>query len=533
MTYLFGIFLICSGLMIFIRRRLYRYLHYFQQEEYDSKRFMRWLDKNKAFDRKSWIIILLVPFVSIFIHFIFAASLAFIAFLTMSFFEEDPRKTGKIRLKMTERATRIYKIALGMFVVVALVITTLAITYDKTFMALAALLTFSTPFFLILACLLLQPGENKRQKQFLDEAKKRLASVSPYVIGITGSYGKTSTKDALSQILQITLGPTFWPSKGINTPMGITREIRSSLFPEHQYAVIEMGAYGIGSIKRLCDLTPPNAAIITTIGSAHLERFGTKENIRLAKSELAQAVPYDGILICNGDDADVRHIAQQYPKKTTRFYGFNEELGYLDCWVSSWHTTTKGTEFTVNYLGRSYEGFTPLFGQTALSNVIGSFLMACTLGSHPEYALAVIRNLEPVSNRLQVQQDDQITYIHDAYNSNPQGFAGALQVLKALPSTRKILMTPGMIELGTQQQIENERLAQLAGGICDLAIVVGETNRKFLMQGLLQGGMKSEQIFVTSSRDQAFKQLAAIRKNGDLILIENDLPDLYEAKPKF
>lgn len=518
------------GSLLFTAKRLLRYLRYLQQEEYDSKRFVKWIWMKKAFDRKGS----LIAFVGLLTSAYWMASVACsLALVCLAYQEEDPRFVGKLKLKMTERAKRIYGLALGLagatlFVLVWMTLPSL----DMTWLCLIVFFQ-AIPAWLILSCFLLSWEEQRRQKQYLHEAKQILAKVNPFVIGITGSYGKTSTKHALSHILQVSLGPTFWPAKGINTPMGNTREIRERLRDGYQYAVIEMGAYGIGSIKRLCDLTPPHAALITHIGTAHLERFKTEETIRQAKAELAQAVPQEGILVCNGDNAGARQIAKEYPKQTTLLYGFDQSQGPLDCWISSWQTTANGTVFTLRWKDKDYQGRTSLFGKSSLSNLAGAFTMACALGSQPELVLAAIYNLEPYDNRLQVKKEGTVTYVRDAYNSNPVGFSSALEVLKALPGQRRILMTPGMIELGHQQHEQNEKIGHMAAQICDFAVIVGQTNRHSLATGLAKGGLLNDKIQFCSTREEAFAYLRKMLKEGDVILIENDLGDLYETPPKF
>jgi UDP-N-acetylmuramoyl-tripeptide--D-alanyl-D-alanine ligase len=381
--------------------------------------------------------------------------------------------------------------------------------------------------------LVLQPGERAIQEKFRREAEGILHDVKPYVIGITGSYGKTSTKNTLAKLLNVCLAPTFWPKGGINTVMGITREIRAELKPAHKYAVIEMGAYKIGSIRRLCEFTPPNAAIVTAVGLMHLERFGGAENVFRAKSELAQAVPADGILVCNGDDEGARRMAAENPKAKTLLYGFNPAAGKLDSWISDIEVSVSGTSFRLHWGEASHAAFVPLHGKPALSNLLGAFTMACALGADPQYLVGAMHNIEPVSNRLEVRKYGGFVQINDAYNSNPVGFAAALELLQALPGERKILVTPGMIELGEEQARENEKAAELAARICNLVFVVGSINREPLCRGLERGGLGQEQIRCYPHRDQALSILHSERKPGDVILLENDLPDLYEMDLRF
>lgn len=522
-----------AGLALFTCKRLLRYLHYFQQEEYDSRRFLKWIWENKAFDRKGSLTLLLLFFAfNFFSNSLFFCLMGTLSLIWISIREEDPRVSGKLRLIMTERAKRLYRTALALSLFSFLSLLFLAATLAQ--LCLYSIIALqAAPFYLMISALLLMPGENRRQRKFLQEAQQILKKVNPYVIGITGSYGKTSTKHLLSHILQVTRGPTFWPAKGINTPMGITREIRTALKPGTQFAVIEMGAYGIGSIQSLCNLTPPHAAIITHIGTAHLERFKSREAIYQAKSELARSIPLDGILVCNGDNPGARQIAIDFRKKTTLLYGFDNSNKDLDCWISLFETTPKGTAFTLEWKGQFYHGLTPQFGKPALLNVAGSFAMACTLGSHPEYVLAAIRNIEAVDNRLQVKNEGNVTYLHDAYNSNPTGFDAALQVLASLKAKRRILMTPGMIELGVQQREENQKIGLKASQICDWALIVGDTNKMPLLHGLESGIMKKEHILFCETRNEAFEKLKTLVEEGDAVLIENDLVDLYETPKRF
>lgn len=527
----FGLLLLSIG--AFVQKRLLRYLRYLQQEEYDIHRFLNWIWRYRALDKRGSLVLLLVGTLAyIGLSSAWANTLAAFLLIGITLLEKDPRTTGKLTLKMTERATRVYHTALTLAIGALLLLTILTETSSWPLWLLLALFVQLPPLFLITSCLLLQPGEKKRQQILIQEAQKLFSEVSPYVIGITGSYGKTSTKDALSQLLQVTLGPTFWPKKGINTPMGITREIRTRLRKGFKYAVIEMGAYGEGSIRRLCALTPPHAAIITYVGTAHLERFGSEEAILRAKSELAQAAT--DLLVCNGDNVGARQIAQHYPKKTTLLYGFNQTDQHpLDCWISAWSSTTTGTTFTLHWKGKCYQGVTPLMGKPALSNAVAAFTIACALGSQPEYVIAAMAHLSPVDNRLQLEKVGAITYLHDAYNSNPVGFAAGLDLMTSLPGKRRILMTPGMIELGEQQASENERLGRQAAQTCDLALIVGELNRPALEKGLLSGGMSDKNIVFCPTREIALAKLRDLKNEGDLILIENDLGDLHEAIEEF
>ncbi len=564
------VFAYAAGLFFYYRRSL-RYLKYFQQEDYTARRFFNWIWEKRAFDRKGSIACIVmiglcakpgIPNTVLLIVSLVAA----ISLVLIGLKEEDPRKTGKIKLNMTARSKRIFNLALGLYVVAGLLAVGGLIFYfmstqgqPQALPAATALLHFwtiqfvlvhSQPYWLILANSLLQPYETSLQEGFANEARALIKKHNPTIVGITGSYGKTSTKIILREILG-SVAPTFVPPGSINSYMGVTREIREKLQPIHKYAVIEMGAYYIGSIKKMCSLTPPQAAIITAIGIMHLERFGGQDSVYKAKSELAQALPEDGILVVNGDDPRCRQIAQENKKKTTLLYGWDTDNEHLDALIYDVSSTDKGSNFKIRWQGQEYEGFTQLLGKPLLSNALASFTMACALGIAPQTVISAMRNVRTEKNRLEpvkvpiesfrvkengnahAAAQGEVLRLNDAYNSNPVGFSAALDVLKQMSGGRKILVTPGMIELGDKQVEENKRAGSKAATVCDLVIVVGDTNKQSLTDGLKEGGFETGKLQEFADMHTAFNYLSEFCRDGDVVLIENDLGDLYEGAVSF
>ncbi len=370
--------ILIASILRFAWRRTLSYMRYFQQEEYNATRFIAWLKSSRAFDTRGSLILLL----ALIAHLIFPGSsasllIALAAAGTLIFvgdvLEGDPRRSGKIRLNMTQRATKTAWVAYGALAIIGLIpLWGLCCSCSHGAPPLpltpicGILIVQLTPVALMLATKLLSPAERSLQNYYYNDAKRILAETNPFVIGITGSYGKTGAKAALGDLLTQTLGSTFWPKKSINTVMGITRTIRETMRPHHKYAVIEMGAYNIGSIKRLCDFTPPKAALVTAVGIMHLERFGSPENVYKAKSEIAQALPEDGILVCNGDSPNARRMAEEHKRKTTLLYGFDLSKGPLDCFATDITYDENGTSFVIHYRGERYPGRTPLLGRPAL-----------------------------------------------------------------------------------------------------------------------------------------------------------------------
>jgi len=533
------------GLLEFGYRRTLSFLRYFQQEEYSSLRFLSWIKEKRAIDTRGTAVLAVAGLLSLALPgswsaLIIATAASLALALVVHLVEEDPRRSGKLKLNMTQRANKIALVSFALYLGLALIPVVAFCSCcggcerGPSYTALFGLLLVQAPpFLIIVANKLLWPAEKALQDRFYSEAKRILREVDPFIIGITGSYGKTGAKAALGDLVTQCLGPTFWPTKSINTVMGITRAIREGLKPYHRFAVIEMGAYNQGSIQRLCEFTPPRAALVTAVGIMHLERFGSPENVYRAKSELAQALPSDGVLVCNGDSPNARRMAGEYRKGPTLLYGFDESAGHLDCRASALSFGDTGTSFVIHWKGAELPGRTPLLGRPALLNALGAFTMVCALGADPAYAAACLANLEPVDNRLVLDRKADVSFLRDAYNSNPVGFAAALEVLGSLKASRRIVMTPGMVELGDQQDGENRRLARLCAGVADLIIVVGSINKASILAGLSDAGCPAERIITVESRDEAFATLRDRQRSGDLVLIENDLGDLLEGTVRF
>lgn len=523
-----------------------RYLHFFQQEEYDNRRFFLWLINTLSIEKRVnlALLVLIVIFLgssySLYKYFygyfeiVFSVGTAIvIGFLGWT----NQVKSTKKALVMTARANRLIYTALfiGLF---AFYICNLIlyspywagypiVPYYSLFVAFLLI-----PIYLILANLLLSPYESITQRRFLSEAKEILAKHSPKIIGITGSFGKTSIKHILSHILN-SFAPTLATPGSVNTKMGITRIIREQLRSEHQYFIVEMGAYGIGSIQRLCDFTPPQVGIVTAVGLAHLERFRSVETVAKAKSELPRALPTDGVAILNGDNLYCREMANAI-SCPAYFYGSDTALGPLHCRLVSDEITEQGTCITFEYNGQTQSVTMPVYGKHQALNAAGAILAALKIGVPMLNVLAALQTLSQIPHRLVVQKGaDGITMIDDAYNSNPDGFKSALEVLKTLPGQRKILVTPGMVELGIRHDEEHRRIGKIAAASCDYVLLVVSHRIQAMKEGLLESGFPRENCLEFPTLQAARGWMEKELKAGDVVLFENDLPDLYEVQTAF
>ena len=504
-------------------RRLLAYLRYFQQEGYDPVRFLRWVHARSLGDPALWLSV--VAGLAMTAAPWSAAWLFVLGAVGLGLAQPDPRRSGKITLKMTWRAWRVHVAGFVLASAVWLALVWMAPDVSlRAAAAAAAAVLAGLPLLLVAANAMLAPYEHATQQGYQAEAVRRLAEVRPFVIGITGSYGKSSTKAILAHMLQFK-APTLAASGSINTMMGLTRHIREELVAGHEFMVVEMGAFGIGSIRRLCGLTPPSAAIITAVGDMHLERFGSTEAIVQAKGELAEALPPDGLLVVNADSPGALRIARAATGRRVLLYGETSTVD-LDTRLEQVAFSKQGTTFVLRTRDASYTCFTPLLGRPIILNLAGAFTLATACGTDPRLAVASLRTLRPVSNRLEVVEEAGVTWIRDAYNSNQFGFRAALEVASALPARKRVLATPGVIELGAEQFDVNRALARDASAVCDTTLVVSETNRAAFAAGFREAG-REDRLVEVAGRGEAFRWLREGVGAGDLVILENDLPDLY------
>ena len=507
-----------------IWRRALAYLRYFQQEGYEHLRFLRWTGVRSLTDPAFW---LSIGAAFLFVWSPAAAIVLFLAgALILGVGQPDPRRAGKVLLKLTWRATRVLAVTMVFAVSAWIIVTSLYANAGLRAPFVAAAILFAAmPIVLVAANAALMPYEQAVRRGYEADAIARVADVHPFIVGITGSYGKSSTKSMLAHILQFD-GPTLAAAGSINTLMGVTRHIREELVTGHRYMVVEMGAFKTGSIRRLCQLTPPSAGIVTAVGDMHLERFGSLEEIVRAKGELAQAIPPGGWLVANADSQGALQIANGATHCRVLLYG-ETCTGDLATRLEDVTFSKEGTTFVLRTKDRSYQCFTPLLGRPIVLNLAGAFTLANALGVDPDIAVAAMRTLKPVSNRLEVVEERGITWIRDAYNSNQIGFRAALEVVAAMPAGRRFLATPGVIELGPMQFDVNRALSREASLVCDNTLIVAETNREAFVAGHRDEGREARLVPV-ANRTDAFRWLKETLKEGDAIILENDLPDLYE-----
>ncbi len=376
---------------------------------------------------------------------------------------------------------------------------------------------------LSLAAVLFQPYERARRRRFMALAEARLATATPLVVGITGSYGKTTTKMFLAQLLERDGEPCFFTPESYNTTLGVCRAINEGFSAEHRVAVIEMGAYRPGEIAEICSFTHPRVGIVTAIGLMHLERFGSRERIAQAKAELLAALPEDGFAVMPSDIAEGDVL-----RRSLRARLVPVGLPGDRWWLEAERLSPEGTAFRLRGVQGEDAWFqVPFHGRHLLTDLLCALAVALELGRPLETLVGLAAQLRGAPHRLQVSHANGITIIDDAYNSNPTGAAEALRVLGALPGDRRVLVTPGFIELGPEQEQSMRELGRQAAAVCSHVILVGPRQSAAVAKGLAEAGFPAERVSVVPSLAGAQLLLPKVAGRGSVVLFENDLPDSY------
>ncbi len=520
-TYLFGA----------VRFELY-IVHMFQQNSYKPREYREWLAVKSNVGRILGKILYAVISLPLLLvggkGCLFAACLLNI----MTILVNKPRHAKK-PLVYTARVKRLFATTGIIFAVAAAVAVAVTAAISGAFsvagwkMVCAFVLTVLfvlIPFVVLLANWLNHPIEQGINRHYINDAARILKEMPNLtVIGVTGSYGKTSVKYFLSKLLSVQFSVLHTPGN-YNTTLGVVRTIREQLKSFHEIFICEMGAREVGDIKEICDLVHPRYGIITSIGPQHLQSFHSIENIIHTKFELADAVPDDGKVFLNYDNEYIR--SHQTNKNVISYGTGNGETCYTAYDIS---VSRNGSAFKMkDGNGREFEFHTKLVGNHNVQNIAGAIAVANTLGIPMEKLLYPVKQLESVPHRLQLLKQGSRTVLDDAYNSNKSGFRAALDTLAMFEELR-ILVTPGMVELGERQYQENEEIGEYAHDKCDYAVLVGKEQTKPIQDGLLKSGFPEKRMILVDSIEEAFQMVNAIPdERQKVVLVENDLTDNYQ-----
>jgi UDP-N-acetylmuramoyl-tripeptide--D-alanyl-D-alanine ligase len=378
---------------------------------------------------------------------------------------------------------------------------------------IAAVMVLVVPLVLDLTTRILRPYEERGAQRFVDQAVQRLQRVHPRIVAITGSYGKTSTKNYLSSLLAAEYGVVASP-RSYNNRAGLSRAINENLDEGTRIFIAEMGTYGPGEIRELTSWCPPEIAVVTAIGPVHLERMGSLEVVESAKREITERAP---TVVLNIDDPRLATWPASLRDEGKRVIAAGSTNPEAEIRVivesRSWSVLVDGaTLVTVDEI----LGVQP----TNLACALGA---AIALGVDVERIVAGLARVSPVANRLNVATAPSgVVVVDDTFNANPASAAAALKVLTSLELTgRRVVVTPGLVELGREQYGENLRLSQLVEAAPADLVVVGRTNAAALTAGSSNPPPRFDH------REDAVAWVRATLGSGDAVLFLNDLPDHY------
>ena len=446
-------------------------------------------------------------------------ALAYVAFGVV-LLEYGRKQKAKKVLVFTPRVKRLYAVAAVVFFLLCWVCVSLS---DWLLFAFPLLL----PLWVALAGLLAWPIEKLISEMYFRDAQRILKNRPDLIkIGITGSYGKTSVKFILGTMLSEKYQTLVTPSS-FNTPMGVTKIIRTKLQPAHQVFVAEMGARHVGDIKEMCRLVHPTYGVLTSVGPQHLDTFKTIERIKKTKYELMDAVPGEGCCFFPDDGAICRELYDK-TTKAKRLCCLNNN-GTADVWAEDVTVSPAGSRFMLCTKDGSIACETKLLGEHNIQNILLAATVCLHLGLTLRQISRGIARLSPVEHRLQLIPSAGVTIIDDAFNSNPRGAEAALKVIRDFPG-RRIIITPGMVELGEGEDEFNRTFGRKMADCVDVAILVGVKHTQPIVEGLKEAGFAQENIHPVKSLDEAAALLRQIGKPGDVALFENDLPDNYSEQ---
>jgi UDP-N-acetylmuramoyl-tripeptide--D-alanyl-D-alanine ligase len=435
--------------------------------------------------------------------------------------------SAKKPLVYTSRALRL--VIVSMLICAGLIFSVVLTARDSIVISLAYLLIVQLcPLVIVISNIILAPVQNVINLVYVRRASRKIAIFSGRTIGVAGSFGKTSTKYFIDTILSTKYRVLKTP-QSYNTLLGVCRVINDELNNTYDCFVVEMGAYRRGDVAAIARLVRPDMGIITSIGPEHFERFKSLDNIMATNFELVESLPPGGAAVFNCESQEGRQLASAATTGKTIRYAVTS-LNDIDLWADRISTGTDGTAFElVNRAGDRVATRTKLLGVRNVENIVGAACVAIEAGlSLAEVGEAVPR-IECAPHRLQViQTQGGVTIIDDSYNSNPSGAGEALEVLGRFQSGKRVLVTPGMVELGTLEETENGLLGAHAARVCDFIILVGHKQTLSLVKGIGESGFPSERVRVVDNLTEAQAVLATVVRSGDTVLFENDLPDLYD-----
>lgn len=521
----------------------YKFFQAMQQCGYKGREYLKWLVRkdNACFTR-----IIMLCILSVLGFFVINMALSVIdnpiidysglilyLFFLAIYFNGERKRKSKIPLVITKRIIRLMVTFVILTVIVSLIfaygVNFLAIPFSENLLAnfryaILCLCPIIVPYLILLAYYINEPFERANAKRYVKKCTLKLSERKDLIkIGITGSFGKTTVKEILKTLLSEKYNVLATPDS-YNTPLGISKTVKR-LEDSHEVLICEMGARRVGDIKELTEIIKPDIAVITGITYQHLDTFKVIDNIRKTKFEVIENMK-DGKAVFSCDN-DMSFDMKKDCKFECRLAGVHTERNPF-VYATNIKTSGYGTEFTLNIGDKKAQVKTLLLGVHNVSNICLAVAVADYLGLSIEEIASGIANVKPVKHRLEViKSGNDLTVIDDSYNANPEGVKCALNVLKEMQG-RKFVVTPGLVELGLQENTQNFKIGLNLSTVADGVILVGRARALFIREGLLSAEYPEDKIYMVKDLEEAKNLLPKITKQGDVVLFENDLPDKYD-----
>ncbi|MDO4608352.1 MAG: UDP-N-acetylmuramoyl-tripeptide--D-alanyl-D-alanine ligase [Clostridia bacterium] len=503
---------------------LYRQLQMLQQNSYFPSRYFGWLKQSYTIELAiTAVLYCAISFCLMNRAEIPALIMAVILSAVRLYLNIKTHKASIKKLVFTARIKRLY-------ITAVLLLGILIFVYFLNYYSVAGnicrtfclLLSIVTPVMTILVWAVTYPIEKLVSRWYINDAKKILAAHKNLtVIGVTGSYGKTTTKFILNRILSEKFNTVCTP-QSFNTPMGVVRTVRGHIKPQTQIFVCEMGAKNVGDIKEICDIAHPDYGIITSVGEQHLDTFKSVRNVYKTKFELADAVRQKGgVTLANIDSEGI--AARADSRQDVVYFGTDTKYSAKNIFCSD-----EGTVFDLCLDGDTFTVSTKLLGFHSVTDILAAAAMAHILGVGSDDIKFAISTLKPTEHRLELKPHiNGSLLIDDAYNSNPEGCLEAVRVLGSFKNRKRVIVTPGLIELGEREYDCNYALGLEATKHCDVIILVGKNRSKPMRDAIETTDFNRDNVYVVSSFKEAMEIYNPMANAGSVVLLENDLPDNY------
>ncbi|MEE1002214.1 MAG: UDP-N-acetylmuramoyl-tripeptide--D-alanyl-D-alanine ligase [Acutalibacteraceae bacterium] len=520
-----NILLLISAVLLFATAlvTLTRQLHFLQLNSYYNSRFFDYF-KDEFNMISVWSLFGCAVVVNLAIFEISVAVLIASAVFSAIriFYTVYKLKNAKKKIAFTARIKRFYVTAIIIFGII-LTLSETSLLSSAACVVIANLVLLFSPFFACLLNIINAPLEKGIKKHYINDAKKILKSKPDMkIIGLTGSYGKTSTKYILGRILSEKFNTVITPGS-FNTPMGVVITVRNHLTPQTEVFVVEMGAKNVGDIKEICEIAHPTTGVITSVGPQHLNTFGSIENVTKTKFELADEVKKNGgKMYLNADNEYICAKVGEYDSVT---YSIG---GDADIVASNVKCDKNGLSFTVKYKDKTIDLSTELLGSHNVLNIMAAVGIALDMGMSDTDIKYAVESLKATEHRLELKPFiNGALLIDDAYNANPSGSLEAMRVIGSFSPMKRIVVTPGLVELGEKEEECNEALGLEASKNADVIILVGEKRSVPIKKGVLAGGFDEKNLYIAKTFNDAVEIFRPMCDKNTVVIFENDLPDNY------